>query len=112
RLASSFDGGATFSRVTLSGATSRASAARSGGNDFGDYLGLAALDGTVRALWADNRGLSSDLEAFTAAASFGSGTGGNTLTVRGDETVLGASDTITLRLDPANAGLLQVLVNG
>jgi hypothetical protein len=112
KLAGSLDGGATFSYVTLSSATSRAKAAtRSGGNDFGDYMGLAAHDGIVQALWSDNRGLKADLDAWTATAYFEGTSGSDTLAVRGDDHGP-TNDSILLKTDAVNPSYVQVQVNG
>ena len=55
-VASSIDAGSTYViNQQLTTATSRASAI-TGNNDFLDYNGLAVLDGTVQAMWCDNRG--------------------------------------------------------
>jgi Ca2+-binding RTX toxin-like protein len=107
RLASSIDGGVTWSHVNLSSATSRASA-MGNGNEFGDYVGLAAYGGTVRGFWTDNRGQTADSEAFTATASFSSATGGNTLMVFGTN----AADTIEVMSSSANPAYVEVFVDG
>jgi hypothetical protein len=115
RVASSTDGGASFTKVDLSSQRARAASASYTG-DFLDYIGLDAYDGTLHALWSDNRGAApgtfvTDLDAYTAAASFHSATGGNTLIVRGDDA--GPSDdTIVLRQSAANPEYLEVVVNG
>jgi hypothetical protein len=110
RLATSFDGGDTFSRVNLSSARSNAGVAFNG-NEFGDYLGIAAFGGTARAYWADNRGPSGDLEAFTAAATFSSSTGNNILFVEGDD--FGpTNDFIDVFRPSANPGLVFAQVGG
>jgi hypothetical protein len=112
-LASSIDGGATFTKVNLSSATSRASA-MANGNEFGDYVGLAAYGGTVRGFWTDNRGLSADSEAFTATASFHSSTGGNTLVIFGLAPILGlgGNDTIQVRRSPVNSNYVENFTDG
>ncbi len=107
-LASSTDAGSNFILdQQLTTATSRASAI-TGGNDFLDYNGLAVLDGTVQAMWSDNRGLSADSEAFTTSASFSSATNGNVLNVLGTA----GDDTITIRRSAANHAFIEVVVNG
>ena len=107
-LATSIDGGLTyFSNQQLTSATSRASTIV-GGNDFGDYNGLAVLDGTMQGMWADNRGPSLEAEAFTASASFSSATDGNVLTVTGTA----ADDSVLIRRSTANRAFVEVLVNG
>jgi hypothetical protein len=106
RVASSIDDGATWSHVNLSSATSRASA-MGNGNEFGDYVGLAAYGGTVRGFWTDNRGQTADTEAFTATASFSSATSGNTLVVFGTD----LADTIEVMRSPSNSAYVEVFVN-
>lgn len=112
RLASSIDGGATFTKINLTSATSRADQASYSG-EFLEYIGLAVLDGTAHAFWADNRGnvagtYAADLDSYTAAAYLG---GDNLLTIRGDDTAY-ADDTIVVRVSPNNTSFLEVLVNG
>jgi hypothetical protein len=107
RLASSVDGGATWARANLSSATSNASAISSPA-EFGDYVGLAAFDGTVRGFWTDNRELPQDAEAFTAAASLHSATGGNALFITGTD----ASDLIVVTPNIMDNNYITVTVNG
>ncbi len=105
-LSTSIDGGLTYtSPQPLSTATSRASVI-AGGNDFGDYIGLAALDGTLQGLWADNRGLATDSEAFTASASYDSATNGNVLTVTGTA----GDDAIVIRRSMINNAFVEVTI--
>ena len=107
-VASSIDAGSTYAiNQQLTTATSRASAI-TGNNDFLDYNGLAVLDGTVQAMWCDNRGATSDAEAFTTSASFSSATNGNVLNVSGTA----GSDTIIIRRNAANHSFIEVVVNG
>jgi hypothetical protein len=107
RVASSIDGGASWSRVNLSSATSQASAMRDP-NGYGDYAGLAAYGGTVRGMWSDNRGQTLDNEAFTATVSFRSATNGNTLEVVGTD----AGDSIAVLGSTVNTAYVQAFVNG
>jgi hypothetical protein len=107
-LSASIDGGLTYTGAQqLTSATSRASAIV-GGNDFGDYNGLAVLDGTLQGLWADNRGLATDSEAFTASASYDSATNGNVLTVTGTA----GDDAIVFRRSVINPAFIEVTLNG
>jgi hypothetical protein len=107
-LATSIDGGLSyFSNQKLTSAASQASTIV-GGNDFGDYNGLAVRDGTIQGMWADNRGPSLEAEAFTASASFSSATDGNVLTVTGTA----ADDSVLIRRSTANRAFVEVLVNG
>jgi hypothetical protein len=114
RVASSFDGGATFSKADLASQRSEAGSASYSG-DFLDYIGLDVVDGTIHALWSDNRGATpgtfrTDLHAYTARAGFQSDTGANNLVINGDA---GPTDeTIVIRRSPQNADYLEVLVNG
>jgi hypothetical protein len=115
RVASSTDGGATFTKADLASRRSRAAAASYTG-DFLDYIGMDVRDGTVHGFWSDDRGPAagtfvSDLDSYTARAGFRSATGGNTLVVNGDD-YGPADDVIVLRRDPRNADYLDVLVNG
>jgi hypothetical protein len=107
RLASSIDGGDSWAWTNLSSATSRASAMENS-NEFGDYVGLAAYDGTVRGFWTDNRGLNSEMEAFTATAAFHSATDGNTLIITGTS----SADTIEIMTNPLNPDYVTAVVNG
>jgi hypothetical protein len=112
-LAGSTDGGNTFATTTVTTATSNAGTATSGGADFLEYIGLAVRDGTAQALWSDDRtGVTPDLEAFTASASFSSTTGGgNTLLITGDDNGP-TDDNIVLSRSAANPAFLVVTVNG
>jgi hypothetical protein len=107
RVASSTDGGASWSYQILTTATSRASAMRDV-NEFGDYEGLAVYAGTIHALWCDNRGPVADNEGFTATASFQSASNGNTLNVVGTD----AADTIEITSPAQNPAYVRVMVNG
>ena len=107
-LSTSIDAGLTYTGAQqLTSAASRASVIV-GGNDFGDYNGLAVLDGTLQGLWADNRGPSIEVEAFTASASYNSATDGNVLTITGTA----GDDTVLIRLSAANHAFVEVVVNG
>jgi hypothetical protein len=113
RLSTSIDGGATFtSPQTITTASSRITSAASGGNDYFDYNGLAVVDGTIQAMWADYRGSISSVEAFTASTSFSSSTDGNVLTVTGDDSGMPTDDAIIIRRSAANPAFVEVLVNG
>ena len=113
RLSTSIDGGATFtSPQTITTASSHITSAASGGNDYFDYNGLAVLDGTIQAMWADFRGSISSVEAFTASASFSSSTDGNVLTVAGDDSGMPTDDSIIIRRSAANPAFVEVLLNG
>jgi hypothetical protein len=115
RVASSLDGGLTFTKATLSSQDSKVNVATYTG-DFLDYTGFDVRDGTLHGLWSDNRGatpgsFSTNLAAYTAAGAYRSDTGTNVLVVRGDDAGM-TDDTIVLRRSPANADFLEVLVNG
>jgi hypothetical protein len=107
RLAESTDGGSTFVKTNVTTQTSREGSA-SNGNEFLDYFGLDARNGTLQAFWADNRGpsqgtFSGNIHAFSASAS-----------TRSSANQLRVNDngTITLRSDPANAAFADVIANG
>lgn len=75
-LARSTDGGATYSTTAVASApTDETCCAPSVnlGNQYGDYEGIAALDGTVRPVWVDRRQDVIDLglreEVFTTAVA-------------------------------------------
>ncbi|MDJ0615450.1 MAG: calcium-binding protein [Calothrix sp. MO_192.B10] len=111
RVRTSTDGGASFpvaQSVNLSTATSNAGASNYVG-DFLEYIGLAVLDGTIHGLWSDNRGMASDLEAFTASAATTSA--GNVLRVTGDDNDE-TDDLISISLSTVNSDFLEVFVNG
>jgi hypothetical protein len=114
RVASSFDGGHTFTRVDLASQRSRASAASYAG-DFLDYIGLEVRDGTIQGFWSDNRGatpgtFSTDLDAYSARAGFQSATGNNNLIVNVDDPSI--DNTIVLRASAVNPDYLEVVLNG
>jgi hypothetical protein len=73
-LARSTDGGATYSASPIANAPTDESCCLPSvnfGNQYGDYEGIAALNGTVRPVWTDRRQAVIDLgrreEVFTAA---------------------------------------------
>ncbi len=116
RVASSFDGGATFpSKADIASQRSNAYFSTYAG-EFLDYTGFDVHQGTMHGFWSDNRGATpgtytADLEAYSAKAAFVSTTNGNRLVVNGDDG--GATnDTIVLRKSAANADYLEVVVNG
>ncbi len=111
-IATSIDAGTTFViDQALSSATSQG-ASVVGGNDLGDYNGLAVFDGTIQAIWADNRGPTIELEAFTASGSFSSATNANVLTSNGDASGSATDDQFVISLSAANPAFLQVTLNG
>ena len=110
RLASSIDGGLTYTESNLS--TFTTSEAGGYGGDYLEYIGLAVHDGTAHGLWSFRPPASTDLEAFTASASFQSASGGNKLTVTGDDGGTPTDDTIVLQPSAANANFIEVIVNG
>jgi hypothetical protein len=106
----SVDGGVTWSDAKLASAQSNQSLSnpsRYSGN-YLEYIGLAAHDGTLQAIWADNRDAAGNLEVYTARAALDSATSGNVLTVTGTS----AADSILTRPSATNAAFLEVLVNG
>jgi hypothetical protein len=111
RLASSVDGGDSWAWTNLSSAPSEASAMVDE-NEFGDYEGLAACDGTVHGMWTDNRmvggSFSAEADAFTATASLKSATGGNTLLITGTS----SADEIDVETDQHNPDFIVIGVNG
>jgi hypothetical protein len=114
RVASSIDGGLTFSKVDLASQRSRASAAGYAG-DFLDYIGLEVRDGTIQGFWSDNRGATPgtfvrDLDAYSARAGFQSATGDNNLIVNVDDPSI--DNTIVLRASAVNPDYLEVVLNG
>ncbi len=73
-LARSTDGGSTFARSAVANAPTDETCCQPSvnlGNQYGDYEGLAALNGVVRPVWTDRRQAVIDLglreEVFTAA---------------------------------------------
>ena len=75
-LARSTNGGATFTRSAVANAPTDETCCRPSvnlGNQYGDYEGLAALNGVVRPVWTDRRQAVIDLglreEVFTATLS-------------------------------------------
>ena len=112
RLACSIDGGKTFTKTNVSSSPSQA-ASTVGRDDFLEYIGLAARDGTAHVLWADNRRDSSgkfgkDLLAYTASVST---QGDNELQINGDD--LGPrGDIISLHRSIPNPDYFEVVVNG
>jgi hypothetical protein len=109
-VASSTDGGATFTRTKVTTAPSREAsyAGVIATNQFLEYIGLDARDGTLQAFWADNRGATpgtfdSNIHAYTASISTRSA--GNQLQVNGD-------GTFTLQSDPANPAFAEVVHDG
>ena len=107
-LATSIDTGLTYvNNQQLTSARSQASAIL-GGNDFGDYNGLAVRDGTIQGIWCDNRGPSLEAEAFTASASFASATDGNNLTIAGTA----GDDAVVVRRSAANPAFVEISLNG
>jgi len=109
RLATSTDGGLSFTKSILSTSTSNETGGSS--SDYLEYNGLAVHDGTAHAVWGGKPGPETDLEAMTASASLSSATNGNALVVSGDDS--GATnDTIVVRPSAANGEFLEVVVNG
>ena len=108
KVATSLDGGATFTKAELADQRSRALSALNS-NEFGDYSGLNVYDGTIQGFWSDNRGATpgtytSKLYAYSGSAAFQSATGTNTLYVVGNEVDYGPS--------PVNPDYLQVIADG
>jgi hypothetical protein len=107
--AASVDGGVTFSESKLATAQSNQSQSnpqRYAGN-YLEYIGLSAHDGTLHAVWADNRDAAADLEVYTARAALDSATNGNVLTVTADPSI---DNLIVVR--PFGATHLEIFVNG
>ena len=110
-LATSNDGGVSFpSKVLVSTATLRP-ASMTNSNEFLEYIGLDARNGTYQMFWCDNRGapFSTVSESFAASAS--TFNAGNHLVVTGDDVGI-TNDMIVLRRSPANAAFAEVTVNG
>jgi hypothetical protein len=72
-----------------------------------EYIGFDFRDGTLRALWADNRDNLADLEAYTASAAIISS--GNQLIIQGDDHVANPDDIITVRRSAANSTFIEVV---
>jgi hypothetical protein len=107
RLAVSTNGGSTFVKSDVTTQRSREGSA-SDTNEFLDYIGLAARNGTLQAFWADNRGstqgtFSGNIHAFTASVATHS---------TANQLVVTDNGTVTLRSDPANPAYLDVIANG
>ena len=110
-VAASNAGGTSWSEGKLATAQSNQSQSnpsRYAGN-YLEYIGVGAHDGTIHAVWADNRVAASDLEVFTARASLDSATSNNALTITGG---VSTSNQITIRPSTENAQYLEVMVNG
>jgi hypothetical protein len=106
-LASSIDGGASFTSTFVASQPTRSNVVNYGG-DMLEYIGLAARDGTAQAFWADNRGpapgtFQNTFESETASVS--THNAANQLLVSGD-------GTLTLRSDPVNGAFADVIHNG
>ena len=107
----SVDGGATWAEAQIASVGSNESLSnpsRYGGN-YLEYIGVSVRDGTIQAIWADNRNSASDLELYTASASIQSLTNTNVLSVVGD---LAIDNTVIIRPSATNSQYLEVLVNG
>lgn len=113
RLATSIDGGGSFTYATMSQQTSNEKDPPGSNRDYLEYIGLAAHGGTAHALWASRlSGGGVDLEALYASASVHSVSGDNVLTITGDDGQIITNDTIQLVRSTANAAYLEVRVNG
>jgi hypothetical protein len=116
RLATSIDGGQSFTYATMSRHTSNENDPPGSTQDYLEYIGLAVHGGTAHALWASRvpgGGLGgTDLEALYASASLLSIQGDNVLYITGDDSGAATSDTIELKRSMANAAYLEVWVNG
>jgi hypothetical protein len=111
RLATSVDGGATFSFAIISDQPSNEDGGFSG--DYLEYIGFAVYGGTAHAMWASRvSGGGDDLEALYASASLLSLEGDNTLTITGDDNNSPTDDTIVVARSVENADYLTVTVNG
>jgi hypothetical protein len=105
RLATSFDGGATFSRIYLSQRVST-TADSSLNFGYGDYMGLAVYDGTAHGVWSSYVGpTENNFELFTANAAFVSSANNNQLTINATS----SADTLTVHRSPINADYVEVL---
>jgi hypothetical protein len=112
RLASSRDGGNTFSKTNVSSQRSRA-ASQTYGGDFLEYIGLAVRDGTAQAFWADNRGATqgtfvSDLHSYSASVSTHNASNNLLVTIDNPMSI----DVIDIRRSAANANFVEVVQNG
>ncbi len=107
RLAWSTDGGVTWSHDDLSTQTSNESGGYDG--DYLEYIGLDVHDGTAHGLWSARSGSpASDLDAFTASASFNHAGTNNTLSISAGT----GDDTVKLRRSAINTEYLEVEING
>ncbi len=108
RLTTSFDAGQTWTKGFLSNQTSNEAGGNA--NDYLEYIGLAARDGTVHGLWSSRYPLGgTDLDAFTANAAFVSATGDNRLYISESG---GADDYYLIQQSPVNPAYLEVFVDG
>ena len=83
-----------------------------GPDDYLEYIGIAALDNTLAAMWSSSHdSLTNDTDIFFASAALTSSTAMNALTINGDD-VVGANDNIVIRRDPLNPNYLDAIVNG
>jgi hypothetical protein len=103
----SADGGATWTEGPL--ATAQSDQSQDNGSrliyNYLEYIGLDMRDGTLQAVWADNRENLADLEVYTASAAIVSS--GNELRIRGDDAGP-TNDTITVRRSSVNADFIEV----
>lgn len=114
----SLDGGLTFlPNIQVSDGSSDEDRADPNTNDFGDYTGIAAYAGSAFADWPDNSNSTGDnpagntsLDVYVDRVVLRS-TGGQLVSICGDEDFANQDDLIRLTLD-ASGTFLQVYVNG
>ncbi len=84
-------------------------------DDYLEYIGIAAFDNTLSAMWASSfkpDGTTNDMDAFFASAALISSTSANVLTVTGDDGLVVTDDNIVIRRDPLNPNYVDAIVNG
>jgi hypothetical protein len=111
-VAASLNGGVTWNEAELATASSDqslANPARYPGN-YLEYIGVAVMDGTIHAVWADNRNSPGDLEVYTAKASFDSPFDSNELRITGSTPL--SNDDILIRQSSADFRFVEVYVQG
>jgi hypothetical protein len=106
RVATSTDGGRTFTKTNVSSLPSRAESVASD-NELLEYIGLDARNGTLQAFWADNRSDndgSFDFHVHGYTASISTHNSANQLRISGDGQII-------LRTDFTNPAFADVLIN-
>lgn len=112
KVATSTDGGWSFPATQSNRLTTETSNAVLNPSKFNfhNYIGVAAHDGTLHALWADNSNDVKGFEAFTATVAYSSASDANILEVDGDANGPTA-DNFILRRSASNQQFIELLLN-